>query len=142
MKENKEMKSRFAYGMFAGFALACLFFFFFLFFFPNVFRTLTAKNSPNYPNPVAMTAYPPYYDHEYLAYINPADPQEPTAEPSGNGPEGYTAYVPDRDYTPEYYGGYEAPQAPYGLEASPIAYYHPNWNGPYDELPSLYPSAS
>lgn len=42
------MKSRFAFGMFAGFALACLFFFFFLYFYPSVFRAQAAKNSPAY----------------------------------------------------------------------------------------------
>src|ERR1051325_5056842 len=86
-KENKEMKSRFTYGMFAGFALACLFFFFFLFFFPNVFRTLTAKNPQNYPNPVAMTEYPVYYDGEYVSYSIPTDPGAAPAQPNGYGPE-------------------------------------------------------
>ena len=49
MKENKEMKSRFTYGFFAGFATACLFFFlFFLFVFPSTFRGKTEKNPLSY----------------------------------------------------------------------------------------------
>jgi hypothetical protein len=141
LKENKEMKSRFAYGMFAGFGLACLFFFFFLFFFPNVFRTLTAKKSPTYPNPVAMTQVPPYYNYEDVAYNKP-DPEAPPVEPVDYSPEGYTAYSPDGDYIPAYDDAPDAPQAPYGSEAGPIAYYGPNGNAPYNGSGSPYPPAS
>ncbi len=100
-KENKEMKSRFTYGMFAGFALACLFFFFFLFFFPNVFRNLAAKNSPNY-YPVAAVPSPVGYANEYVAY----GPQAPAAYYDDE----YVAYNPqvapaEQPYTPYDYAG-------------------------------------
>ena len=133
------MKSRFTYGMFAGFALACLFFFFFLFFFPNVFRTLTAKNPQNYPNPVAMTEYPVYYDGEYVSYSIPTDPGAAPAQPNGYGPEVYTAYSPDADYTPEYYDGADALRPPYGLEPDSIAYSYPDGDDPYNQSASTQP---
>lgn len=91
------MKSRFTYGMFAGFALACLFFFFFLFFFPDVFRNLAAKKSPNN-SPVAAAPAPVPYANEYVAY------QPPTAyydyeyvankPPTASGDVPYAAKLP------------------------------------------------
>ena len=96
------MKSRFTYGMFAGFALACLFFFFFLFFFPNVFRNLTAKNSPSN-RPVATATVPTYHDEQYAAYHAPTAPA----------------------YYDEEYVAYHPPTAPAYYDEEYVAYHPP-----------------
>jgi len=58
------MKSKFAF-MFAGFALACLFFFFFLYFFPSAFRVQAAKKSTAYHKAGYYEAYNSYPAAEY-----------------------------------------------------------------------------
>ena len=134
MKENKEMKSRFAYGMFAGFALAFVFFFlFFLFFFPSAFRAVTVKNPSGYQSavygPASLTNAAPelpnaYYDGQHVAYYEPESPygsyplvSTPTAYnmKSGrvNSPQyhrpGITAYANPASPSLSYYPGYQIP---------------------------------
>ena len=63
------MKFRFFYGVFAGFALACLFFFFFLFFFPGVFRAQAQKISERRPT-VAVENATLHVNHNATLHLN------------------------------------------------------------------------
>jgi hypothetical protein len=134
-KENKEMKSRFTYGMFAGFGLACLFIFFFLFFFPQVFRALTAKNSLPYAITVAMTHDPVYYQQDYVAYSIPGNREVPPAEPLGYDPNGYYASPTNAECPPAYDDQPSVSEVPYRLDPV-IAYYNPA-----GDLPADYPGS-
>jgi hypothetical protein len=100
--EDKMMKSRFFFGAFAGFALACTLFFFFLFFYPSFFRAVVGSISPH--NPVQVAAYVDSYgkvprsygETYYIAYQ-----ESPYDLPSAAPP----AYVPASYNGPGYYQG-------------------------------------
>jgi hypothetical protein len=133
-KENKEMKSRFTYGMFAGFALAfVVFFLFFLFFFPSAFRAVTAKNPSGYQSAVSVpaslaTAAPEpsngYYDGKYVTYYAPHSPYG--SQPLVSAPDAYRR-EPARVSPDHYVSGI----VPYSQPKSTIPnYHHPEYRSP------------